>query len=165
MRRIVTFILLILIQFLLNDYINVGQYLMLTVIPLMILSLPQKWSATAVMTAGFALALLADMMSDGVLGLNAAAATLLGLSRNFLFDATIGNENSDLPVPASPQSVGTGKYSVYLLLAVALYLLVYILLDGIGARPFGFFLMRLVCSVAADFCLSLFIGFTLVNER
>ena len=68
--------------------------------------------------------------------------------------------NEDFSIKKS----GLGKVSIALIIAQALFLLVYILADGAGTRPFSFNLLRFVLSLAAGYGVSILLVDTLTPD-
>lgn len=165
MRKALIFIALFLLQIILCDFVNVGTYIYLCLIPLLLLSFPLKVDTPVLMFIGFGLGLGLDLLSDGVLGLNAASGVALGFARNTIFDLTVNKETYNKTDTPSPFDVGLRKYTIYLLLSILLYMLVYVLFDMAGVRPFFTILAKLSLSTIANLALSLLISYSLFRQR
>jgi hypothetical protein len=162
---ILFYILLFILQIILNDLINLGPYVYLCIFPLIIINLPMEWGAGKSMIAAFIIGLLLDMLSDGVLGLNAAASVLIAAARLPLYKLTInGNTTDQIPTP-SIKSAGLGKYINFVSILYALFLIVYVFFDCLGFRPFLFVLLKIVISTAASVLLTVIISFTFLNRN
>ena len=62
------------------------------------------------------------------------------------------------------QKYGIIKFSTYIIIAQALFLIIYIAADGAGTRPFWFNALRFAISLPAGTLLSLFIADTLTKD-
>ena len=64
------YILLLIIQLLLCNYFMLSPYVMLTLLPAMVLSIPLRYATPQVLLIAFVTALAVDFLADGVPGLN-----------------------------------------------------------------------------------------------
>ena len=151
----IVYLLLLVAQLLLSNYFHVTPYIMLTILPVMVLSISIRIGSAGAMLIAFATGLVVDWLSEGVLGLNALALVPVGYLRNPIIRLVFGNEVFARGEDFSLQRSGIGKVSLALLLAQGAFLLVYIWADGAGVRPFWFNAARFGASLAAGFALSL----------
>ena len=75
------YVLLIICQVVMCNYTDLGPYIMLTMLPAMVLCIPTGISTAVCMVIAFASGLTVDWLSEGLLGLNAAALTAVALVR------------------------------------------------------------------------------------
>ena len=84
MRKAISIILIIVIQLLIDNYLNLGLYLYVAIFPFLILTLPYRYKTIPTMLLSFLLGLSIDFLSNGVLGLNAGALTAMAFVRQGL---------------------------------------------------------------------------------
>lgn len=164
-HRVLFFCVIMILQIIFDYYINLGPYIYLCLIPLLIMYLPQGASAIRVMITAFVFGLLTDILCDGVLGLNAAAAVAAGAATRFapIHSLTLGKEGGEKHRTPSVKSLGLSKFLKYSLLITLVYTLVYILLDG-GGSGILFMILKSVATIVANMTLYLIISFTFTNE-
>jgi hypothetical protein len=149
--------LLLIGQIVLCNYAALGPYIVLTMLPAMIMCLPTTLRTSACMFIAFATGFCVDWLSEGLLGLNAAAAVLLALVRNSIIKIFLGEDLITRGDRFSIRKNGFTKIMVAMFTANVLYLGAYVLLDGAGTRPAFFSLTRLGISTACCLVLSLIV--------
>lgn len=149
------YILLVIVQLLLTNYLRVSPYLMLSILPVMVLCISIRVGTLGAMLIAFASGLAVDYLSEGMLGLNALALVPVAYLRNGIIRLIFGNELFARQEDFSLQRNGFGKVMLALLLAQSLFLLIYIWVDGAGMRPFTFNAIRFGVSLVAGMLFSL----------
>jgi hypothetical protein len=161
---ILFFALLFILQLVISDYVHLGPWVCLTLIPLLILSIPLSHSPHAVLLIAFALGLGLDVLSDGVPGLNAFAAVLAAAPRKFFYRILVNADRQDKTEVPKIREVGLMKYLRYLGILTAIYLLAYIVLDCVSFRPPLFLLGKFIISWVASTALCLLLSLSLQNR-
>ena len=95
MRRNVfwlNYALLVAAQLLLTNYLRVSPYLLLTILPFMVLCISIRVGTVGAMLIAFVTGLFVDMLSEGVLGLNAIALVPVAFARNSIIKLVFGLE-------------------------------------------------------------------------
>lgn len=151
-------VLLIVCQIVMCNYTHLGPYIMLTMLPTMVLCIPTGISTAACMVIAFASGLSVDWLSEGLLGLNAAALTAVALIRKGVIRIFLGEDIITRNDSFSIRKNGIGKVSFAILTVTALFLAIYIYLDGAGTRPFWFCLSRFCASLACNWVLGLIVA-------
>ncbi len=165
-REIVfTYILIFLAQVVINEFLNIGSYLYLCLIPLAIIVLPIGMPTWKMMLYGFALGLVIDATTDGVLGLNASAAVLLSSLRDIFYSLLVNKEQSDKARVIQLKNISIGKFAGYVITCILSFLIVYILLDGIQLRSFGFFISKLLVSLIVNAIVTIAVCYLVLNRR
>ena len=154
----------VLLQVLLCNYLNLTYYLTLSLLPVLVLLIPVRYSTITAMLIAAATGFLVDFLGDGVLGLNMLALIPVGLVRNGLLNLVFGQEVFAHKEDVTMQKYGILKFSTYIVIAQALFLVIYIAADGAGTRPFWFNALRFAISLPAGTLLSLFIADTLTKD-
>ena len=164
-RFLITFLLLLLVQICIANFFRLSQYVMLSILPAMILLLPIRHSTTPGLIIAFFTGLAVDLLSDGLLGLNALSLVPVAFCRigiiRLIFGEEIFARKEDISIPRQ----GIWKMSVAILMAQAIFLLIYIWADGAGTRPLWFSGIRFAASLAGGYILSLFVANILAPER
>jgi len=158
------YLLLVVAQMLICNYFRLTPYVMLSILPVMVLCIPIRYSTTAALLIAFATGLSVDLLAEGVLGLNTFALVPVAFVRYPVIRLIFGDEvfarNEDFSVKKN----GFGKVSIAILIVQALFLLLYLWADGAGIRPFWFNLARFSASLAAGYVLAIILIDTLAPD-
>lgn len=147
---ILVFIALSVIQVLLNNYLNVSQYLLLSVLPLAIMTLPLKRSTTACLFIAFFTGLAIDLISTPSVGSTSIAFLVCALIKNIVFQAVYGDEVFSVR-DSSPLVYTSGKERLLsMVIMCGTYFLFYVIIDSAGTMPFTFNLFRWLYSTIAS---------------
>ena len=151
------YFLLILGQMILCNFAGFTPYVMLSMLPAMVICIPLTVSTPMCMLIAFATGLSVDWLSEGLIGINAAALVPVALMRKPLIRFFLGE---DLIVRSDNFSIrknGVGKISLVLGVAILIFLDIYIFLDGAGTRPTWFNLTRTGASLVCNYLLALIV--------
>lgn len=132
-KYIVIFILLIAFQAMLNGCFTFIPLIYISIVPAALVMLPYTLPAVPFMLIAFACGITVDALSDGVIGLNAAAYTAIAYLRK--------------PVLAIVQ--GNGRF-LENLIVYSIFFLVYLGLDGILSYCPGIIFLRFALNVALN---------------
>ena len=153
----ILYCLLLIGQVVLCNYAALGPYVMLTMLPAMIMCIPTTVSTTACMLIAFASGLAVDWLSEGLIGLNAAAAVPVALLRNGAIKIYLGEDLITRSDSFSFRKNGIGKISLVLIVSLLIFLGIYVFLDGAGTRPAWFNLTRIGLSLLCNYVLALIV--------
>ena len=153
----ILYCLLLIGQLVLCNYGALGPYIMLTMLPAMIMCIPTTISTATCMLIAFASGLAVDWLSEGLLGLNAAAAVPVALLRNGAIKIFLGEDLITRGDRFSIKKNGLFKITVMMFTALVVYLGIYIFLDGAGTRPTWFNFTRLGVSTICCLALSMIV--------
>ena len=159
------FVLLFLLQLVISDYVHLGPWICLNLIPLLILLIPLSYRPHAVLLIAFGLGLGLDLLSDGVPGLNAFAAVLAAAPRKFFYRTMVNADRQDKTEVPLMGEVGLVKYLKYLAVLTAIYLVAYVLVDCISFRPAGFIALKVIASWSASTALCLLLALPLQSRN
>ena len=162
--NILFFILVFLLQLVISDYLNLGPWVCLTLVPFLILHIPLSRNPHWVMLAAFGIGLGLDILSAGVPGMNAFAAVLTAAPRKFFYRTLVNADRQDKTEIPLLKDVGFLKYARFLIVLVAIYLAAFILLDCVSVQPAGFIAIRFAASTLASTALSLLLAIPLQNR-
>ncbi|MBQ9399423.1 MAG: hypothetical protein IJU27_02115 [Bacteroidales bacterium] len=163
-RFFVIFALLAVAQILLNNYLNLSQWVVVTLLPAMIMCIPQRINSVLTMLIAFGVSLLVDFLSTGVMGLTAVALVPVALLRNPLLHLVFGTEIFERQENISIGRHGILKIALVQALALLVYLIIYIIADGAGTRPVWFNLVRLLLSTIVGTAVSILTFVILSSE-
>ena len=156
--------LLLICQALLCNYFSFTPYAMLTLLPAMILCVPLTMSTVSCMLLAFASGLAVDWFAEGIVGLNASALVPVALLRKPLIRIFFGEDLITRKDSFSLRKYGMAKVSAALLSSLAVFLIIYIFLDGAGTRPLWFNLVRGGITLLCSYLLSLIVVNTLTPD-
>ena len=162
---ILFFVLVFMLQVILTDYLHLGPYVYLCLIPFLILNIPFSRRPQLVLVAAFGIGLSLDLLADGVAGLNAAAAVAAAASRQLLYRSLVNRDRQDQTEVPVPAVIGMGKYLKYAVAVTLVYMTVYVLFDCVSYRPVGFILLKIVASTVLSTGLGLLLTLSLQNRR
>ena len=158
------FALVFILQLVLSDYVHLGPWVYVCLVPFLLIGIPLSRSPHVALLIAFAVGLGVDVLSDGVPGLNAFAAVLAVAPRKFFYRLLVNADRQDKTEVPLPREVGLGKYIKYLGVLTALYLAAYIGLDCISFRPVGFILLKFLASWGASMAAALLLTLPLQNR-
>lgn len=149
-----TYILLTVAQMVLSNYFHFTPYMMITILPVMVLCIPTKVGTVKAMLIAFVTGLAVDFFAEGTLGINAMSLVPVALLRKPVISMFFGSEPFEQKEDITIRKYGLGRVSMAIILMTALFLLVYILADCAGTRPFWFILTSLGLSALASYLAS-----------
>ena len=150
-----TFVLLLICQLFLSNYNCLGPYIMLSMLATMILCLPTSLGTFATMLIAFGCGFATDLFAEGLLGLNVATLLPVAFCRTGLIRIFMGEDLIVRKDNFSIRKNGILKVSLAQLTASAIFLAVYIFLDGAGTRPFWFCASKFFASLGCCWVLGL----------
>ena len=153
------------IQIVLSGYVNVGPYIYLCCLPLIVIYLPLYQETSLSMLIAFGCGLLMDILCDGIVGLNAAAAVALAALRKPIFAAFFTKDNIERAVIPTIRETGVFRHVNFIFTSLMVFFLVYICLDSVGMESIQTTVLRLVLSCAANLVLILAIDYFMFNTR
>lgn len=151
----VLYILLVICQIALCNYAYLGPYVMFSILPAMVMCIPLTVSTPVCMAIAFATGLSVDWLSEGLIGINAAALIPVALLRQTFIRIFLGEDLINRKDSFSIRKNGWGKISIVVTAASIVFLAVYIFLDGAGTRTFWFNLSRFAASLVVNLMVGL----------
>lgn len=153
----ILYTLLVIGQIILSNYSDLGPYVMLTMLPAMVLCIPTSIGTSAGMLIAFASGLSVDWLSEGILGLNAAALVPVALMRKGIIKIFLGEDLIARGDNFSYKKNGFVKVSIAQVVSLAIFLALYIILDGAGTLPALFCLTKGGISLLCNFFLAIIV--------
>ena len=151
----IAYFLLLIAQLLISNYFVFTPYVMLSILPVMVLCIPIRIPRVWVLIIAFVSGLLIDILSEGLLGLNALALVPVAYVRENILRLVFGGELFSRKENFTVHNNGILPIIMVILPAQALFLLLYVWVDSAGARPFLFNLWRFLASLGAGVVVSL----------
>ena len=106
-RFFLIFICIVALQVLICNYLNLSYYLTLSLLPVIVILIPVRYSTIVAMLIAAASGFAVDILGDGVLGLNMMAIVPVALARKGLLNIIFGQE-----VFAQNEDVTIKKYGI-----------------------------------------------------
>ncbi len=164
LRQILSYAVVILLQVIVNNHVNLGPMIYICLIPLLVIYLPLDQRPYISLIIAFGLGLIIDILSDGVLGLNAGAATLIALVYKPLFYPVFQKNNySKKYIPPIAES-DIWHHTLYLAIILAIYFLFYIAFDGLTKTTLPASLVRYAVNIAVNLAAAVLVDVTLFNR-
>ncbi len=134
----ILYFLLLMCQIILCNFSPLGPYILLTMLPAMVLCIPLTVNTITCMIIAFASGFAVDWLSEGLLGLNAAALVPVALARRGIIRLFFGEDLIARNDSFSFSKFGVLKVSAAQIVSLAIFLAIYVVLDGAGTRPSWF---------------------------
>ncbi len=160
----ILYILLLICQLALCNFSPFGPYILLTMLPAMVLCIPLTVNTIGCMLIAFASGLAVDWLSEGLIGINAASLVPVALARKGVIRLYFGEELIARSEAFSFNKFGAAKVSAAVISASALFLAIYVMLDGAGTRPLWFNFTYFGASLAANWLLAMLVTHILTPD-
>lgn len=148
----IAYVLLFIAQLLLGNYFVFTPWMMATLLPAMVLCIPLNIGAIGAMLIAFLTGLGVDLLSEGIIGLNALALVPVAFARKQIIGRVFGPDLITRNKAFTIHRNGLPAVLTALSLGLAIFLVIYIWADSAGTRSFGFNAGRF----GASFAVSLF---------
>lgn len=160
----ISFVLLLIMQICICNFFRLSQYVVLSILPVMILLIPIRKGTVFALFTAFLTGIAVDLLADGLLGLNVLALVPVAFARKGIIRLVFGEEIFARQEDITIKRQGRWKMSVAVIMAQSLFLAIYIWADGAGTRPAWFGFARFGASLLAGTLLSLFVADILTSE-
>ena len=164
-RYFIVFAILTLAQALISNYFLFSQYVLISLLPLLIVSLPSRYGTPAALALAFVVGFVVDFVASGALGLTSCALLPLALLRIPLLRLVSGEEIMSYrdDTPFAHQT--TAEQALTLALACLLFFGLYVWVDAAGTRPFWFNSVRILLSTGVSTLLCALLGNFLFGQN
>lgn len=146
---------LLLIQLLISGYINIWPMLYIAVFPLLVITLPYTCNHIVSILTAFCFGLLVDILSDGVLGLNAAAIVAIAYFRPLLFKVAVSKTTLENTIEITQRTIGITQFLLVTALSYAIFFTIYIALDSWGYFSFIYTIARFLLNIIINTAVAL----------
>lgn len=161
---IVSFAILLVMQICISNFFRLSQYVVLTILPVIILLIPVRRGTIFALVTAFLSGLAVDLLADGLLGLNILALVPVAFARRSIIRLAFGEEIFARNENISVKRLGLWKISVAIFMAQALFLAIYVWADSAGTQPVWFMLVRFGASLLSGYLLSLAVASLLTED-
>jgi len=142
-------------QILATNYLNLSQYIVLTVLPGLILCMPVSFKPMKTMLISFLIGVAVDFFSNGILGMTSFALVPVALGRQAVISLIFGAEAASTRDTVPLKRYGIVSFILAIFICTAAYFLFFIPLDSAGTRAIGFNLARYLLSVLSSTLVSI----------
>ena len=156
-------IVMLLLQTVINNHVYTNPLVFICFIPLLIIQMPLLLRPYVALPAAFTIGLLADILSGGVIGLNAGAAVLATTFRRPLFYLCFSKGTILRDTMPAVKEVGFYNYSLYAFLVILIYFLFYVFFDGFSAAQWKVMAIRLGANSLINLVLIMIISISFFN--
>jgi hypothetical protein len=153
------------IQLIISVFFDYQPIVYITLLPLMVISFPIEMRSYKSLPLAFLLGLLIDLLVDGVLGLNAGAATLLSLFRRPLSLFIFGEEKFSRSIFPTIRESSLVRHIFFFVVSISIFMLFYMSFDGVLYRGYIFNLVRFGITLVANLMLYLLIDLLVLNRE
>lgn len=160
----VKFILLFVVQLLVWNFFSFLQYVFIVFLPVMLLCQPVERGTIRLMLLAFVVGVSADFLVNGQLGLTALALVPVAALRRPVIQLVFGHE---LIARGEELSFHRQRYTRFItatLILTAVFLLVYLWVDGAGMYSLSFLALKYGISLLASTAVSIPIAYLLLEE-
>lgn len=154
-RFALTYILFAVAQMILSNYFHFTPYILLSILPALVLFIPTRVGTVPAMLIAFLTGIAVDYFAEGTLGINALSLVPVAFARRSVIEMLCGIEPFEHKESFSVKKYGFGRVSMAILMVTALFMLVYVLADCAGTRPFWFIMARIGLSTLCSYLVSI----------
>lgn len=162
--QIIRFVVLVLLQVLVINYIRLGGYVHPYIYMIFIMLLPFSTPKWQLLVLGFALGLTVDLFT-GTLGLHAGATTLMAFCRPSIIKLVSGNQKFENITEPNLGQLGGIWFFRYALCMVFIHHLALFFLESFSFRLIGQVMLRILLSVPVSIFLIMMILFIFKTEK
>lgn len=154
-RFFLIYSILLVTQVILSGLLDITQLFTLTLLPAMILCIPLGIGTPLTLLLAFASGFIVDFFSGGMIGLTCTALLPVALFKDAFLRICFDKETYSRIYSLSVKRLGLGRILSCASMMIALFLLIYVWIDGAGTRPFLFNMGRFFISVIGNSLLSI----------
>jgi len=165
LRYILFFLLFVLLQVFIFERLPLGHFCYPCVYVLFILIFPFGYPTTSLLLWSFALGLMVDVGSGGVLGLHTSACLCMGLLRNSFLKLVSTKGDFEQWVRPDLGSLGYSRFGLFLFISLLVHHVVLFFLEGFRVEYIHFFLLRLSISLIVNMVLIMLLQAAFFNQR
>lgn len=163
-KYIILGIFLILIQILISGYINIWPMLYIAVFPFVLIILPLQTNRFFFLITAFVLGLIADIFTDSIPGLNAAATTAIAFFKRPILKMLLNRNNIESIQETTEYTLGFSKFALYTIFLYMIFFIFYMGLDSFGFYTIGYSALRFIINVIANSTITILFGKALAKQ-
>lgn len=134
-RVLLHWVIVIVLQCILDNYVDLGIYTRIVLLPYLILTLPYRYLTISSMVLAFLTGLCVDIFTTGVLGLNAGALVGVAFVRQKMLHSFIDERNIERHDSPDVKAMGTGRSIFYVFFSHLVFFTLHTILDNFGFTP------------------------------
>lgn len=157
-------VILLVMQILMTEFINIFPFLLLTVFPIFIATLPININYTLLLFIAAGYGLSVDIFTEGVVGINAAALTAMAVALKPVTFLIVPKNLLDNVHYVMSKEVSFVRLVFINMILCFVYLTVYLLLDSIGHGMFLYNLFRFGINFVIDVIFWVFLEYVFVRQ-
>lgn len=149
-KSILFFLLIFLLQAVLQGYIDVSPMIQFCLLPMVIAALPYNWKSPVTMVVAFGIGLAADAISGGIPGINAAACVLVAGLRDWIYRKAVSTDNRSAASAPTIHNLDKLQYIKFISILSAAYCILFVFMDSFSLAPFWGNLLRMLTTFAVS---------------
>lgn len=154
MNNLLKFILItalcLLVQLAIGEFVNFHPLIYIVILPWLIIIIPPQVKQIPLMLISLCIGLLIDILSDGIIGLNAAALIGVGYLKAPVLSFVVNKKNVQSNQIISSETYGIKSFALICLILYSIFFIIYIGLDGLGYVPVLYSIMRFLLFVITN---------------
>jgi rod shape-determining protein MreD len=154
-KKILYALVIIVVQCILDNYVDLSIYLRIVLVPYLILILPYRYRTISAMILAFFIGLAVDIFTTGVLGINAGALTAVAFIRQKMLHAIMDERNMERHDSPDLKVMGVGKGLFYIGVPYLLFFIISVLLDNFSIRPLAITIPRILAGTIVSGVISM----------
>jgi rod shape-determining protein MreD len=154
-KKILYALVIIVVQCILDNYVDLSIYLRIVLVPYLILILPYRYRTISAMILAFFIGLAVDIFTTGVLGINAGALTAVAFIRQKMLHAIMDERNMERHDSPDLKVMGVGKGLFYIGVPYLLFFIISVLLDNFSIRPLAITIPKILAGTIVSGVISM----------
>jgi len=154
-KKILYALVIIVVQCILDNYVDLSIYLRIVLVPYLILILPYGYRTISAMILAFFIGLAVDIFTTGVLGINAGALTAVAFIRQKMLHAIMDERNMERHDSPDLKVMGVGKGLFYIGVPYLLFFIISVLLDNFSIRPLAITIPKILAGTIVSGVISM----------
>ena len=163
-RFFLTYAMVVLVQILICNYLNLSLFVALSLLPVIVLFIPIRYSTSLALFVAFISGLAVDYFAEGLVGLNALALLPVAFCRKSIIKLVFGSEVIARVENLSFHKNGIPHMLTGIIISTSIFLAIYIWADGAGMRPAWFNLTKFGASLILSSLISIIISRILTQD-
>lgn len=145
-RFLLRYVILVICQILLSALCSLSQYVVICILPVLVFSIPMRFNTHFALLAAFVTGLLADFFTTGIPGLTIVPLLFVAILRRPLYQLVFGESSFQRQGGLNIARQGALRTFIVISVPLAVYLIVFLIVDGAGMRSFWFNALKFIIS-------------------
>lgn len=157
--KVFQIIIIILLQIICEHYLYFGQYIIISLLPIIILSLPIRTNSSVAMLIAFVIGLVTDILSNSIIGITPASMVILATCRNAFVHSLRENENVNKNSAPTVEIMGDKMFLTYIIVSYIVYISAYNFIEIAEITNKTYFFLRILISSVINIPIAFLISF------